>query len=48
MSENFERSKEGGEDANLLSRVVDKLVVRTAEYFPITRGYWMWDDEITC
>jgi len=45
LSEKFKRLR-GGDDANLLSRVVDKLVICTAEYFPITRGYWVWDDEI--
>lgn len=33
---------------NLFSCIVHELVVRTTEYFPVTREGGVWDDEVTC
>ena len=47
LLEKFKQLRGDGGDTNLLSRVVDELVVRTTENFPVTGDCGMWDDEVT-
>ena len=35
-------------DTNLLSSVMDELVICTAKYFPVTGEGRVWDDEVAC